>query len=312
MKKNIQGENLHCRADNPAVDFLGKAFQGGNNRWYIYVLVLLFVFTVMALGTFPAAFHGLPYPWGGVLTPVQLSLQLLPYAAGVIGLLVGVRWFHGKRPTDILTGRARFDVGRCLHAALIWGGILLASTGVEYALSPGEAPRFQFDPLPFLGTSLALVVLLPFQVGWEEAIFRGYLMQGAAALFKYRWIPLAFTSIFFGLLHGRNPEVERFGFWVTMPQYILMGLILGYVAIKDGGVELSLGLHFANNLLATLLVTHESSALRTPALFLDPSPSASPWDAAATLARGLLFIWLCNRRYRFLSRNNLGEKIERE
>ncbi|MDR1273383.1 MAG: CPBP family intramembrane metalloprotease, partial [Odoribacteraceae bacterium] len=171
---------------------------------------------------------------------------------------------------------------------------------------------FQFDLFPFLATCLVLLVFLPFQVAWEECMFRGYLMQGFAALFRYRWVPFVLTSLIFGLMHGANPEVVKFGFWMTMPQYILMGLILGYVAVKDDGIELALGVHFINNFLTAILVTHEASAMPTNALFVDTDPGISPWDALVIAACGLLFIWLCNMKYHFIANNKLREKIKSE
>ena len=37
-----------------------------------------------------------------------------------------------------------------------------------------------------------------------------------------------------------------------------MGLVLGTAAVLDDGVELAFGLHLANNLLSSIVVTHEA------------------------------------------------------
>jgi membrane protease YdiL (CAAX protease family) len=237
--------------------------------------------------------------------------MLLPFAVALLVLVVCIRYLHGKRPVDAFTGRTRLDIKRCLYAALVWGGLTLVITGVQCIMDHSTL-RFHFDLLPFLGTCLVLIIFLPFQVAWEECLFRGYLMQGFAALFAYRWIPLVLTSVIFGLMHSANPEIDRFGFWITMPQYILMGLIIGYVTIKDGGIELALGLHLANNLLVSLLVTHEASALPTSALFIDTDPSISPSDILVTVVCGIIFIWLCNRKYRFIPGEKLEGKVKKE
>lgn len=292
--------------------FLEKAYQGENNRWYMYVMTLLLVLVVMMLGSMPAAIYNTWKSDGsrfGIL--VEIALALFSFVVALGALAMGIKCFHGKRFMNTCTGRRRFDIKRCLHAIIVWGGIILLWMGIQYAAGAASSLRFQFDPPLFLGSFLVLLLLLPFQVAWEECVFRGYLMQGFAALFGYRWAPLLLTGLAFGFMHGSNPEVARFGFWVTMPQYILMGLILGYVAIKDDGIELSLGLHFVNNLFAMLLVTHESSALQTPALFVDANPTLSSWDTLVILVHGMLFIWLCNMKYHFMSNNNLWKKIQR-
>jgi hypothetical protein len=44
-------------------------------------------------------------------------------------------------------------------------------------------------------------------------------------------------------------------------------LLLGIMTLMDEGLELALGFHFGNNLLAAILVTSDWSALQTDALF---------------------------------------------
>ena len=75
------------------------------------------------------------------------------------------------------------------------------------------------------------------------------------------------TSVLFGLMHAFNPEVEEFGFFTMMPQYILFGLIFGIVTILDDGIEAAIGAHAANNIFLCIMVTHNSSALQTPAVY---------------------------------------------
>lgn len=159
---------------------------------------------------------------------------------------------------------------------------------------------------------VVILIFIPFQVALEEFIFRGYLMQASVLLFKYRWVAVLLTGCIFGLLHSSNPEVDRFGFWIAMPQYILMGLILGLVAVMDDGLELALGLHLSNNALSSIIVTHDSSALQTHALFRDIAPQASHMDTLVMLVCGIIFIWVCNRKYRFMSKVNLWGKAEKE
>jgi membrane protease YdiL (CAAX protease family) len=52
-----------------------------------------------------------------------------------------------------------------------------------------------------------------------------------------------------------------------MPFYIGIGLLLGWFSYKSKGLEIALGLHFANNLYATAMVTFSESAIPSPAIF---------------------------------------------
>jgi membrane protease YdiL (CAAX protease family) len=125
---------------------------------------------------------------------------------------------------------------------------------------------WNFKPVNFFILLFISLILFPFQIGLEEYLFRGYFMQQIGIAVRNRWFPLLSTSIVFGLLHTANPEVAEMGFGV-MTFYIGTGLLLGIMTLMDEGMELALGFHFGNNLMASLLVTSEFSALQTDALF---------------------------------------------
>jgi len=92
------------------------------------------------------------------------------------------------------------------------------------------------------------------------------LMQQIGIFVKNRWFPLLFTSVIFGLFHSANPEVAQMGFGV-MAFYIGTGFLLGMMTLMDESLELALGFHLGNNLMAALLITSDYSALHTDALF---------------------------------------------
>jgi membrane protease YdiL (CAAX protease family) len=141
-------------------------------------------------------------------------------------------------------------------------------------------------------------------------IFRGYLMQGFTAVVRNRWFPLLMTSILFGLLHAFNPEVKQFGFLTMIPQYIVFGLIFGVVTIMDDGIEAAMGAHSANNIFLCIMVTHESSALQTPALY--QQHAIQPWtEFAGLIISGIIFILILKMIFRW-DTSVLGKKIEIE
>ncbi len=302
--------------------FLEKSYRG-NNKWYFYILTLIIVFAAVQVTSIPLAVYSIimhPEMLSGgtnnlltvTNTNLGLALLLLTFAGGVVALLLCVKFLHHKKTTDILTGRDRFDVKRVFFGAATWGLLTLVLLGAQYGFGDTSHLVFQFQPFNFIMMCIVILIFIPFQVAFEEFIFRGYLMQGCILLFKYRWVALLLTGLAFGLLHGTNPEVDRFGFWVAMPQYILMGLLLGLVAIWDDGLELALGLHLANNVISSLVVTHDASALQTHALFKDMAPTASHTDTVVMLVCGIIFLLICNRKYKFFSKINLWGKVERE
>jgi hypothetical protein len=152
------------------------------------------------------------------------------------------------------------------------------------------------------------ILFIPFQAAFEEVIFRGYLMQGFAALLRNRWFPLIMTSVLFGLLHTFNPEVKEFGFLTMMPQYIVFGLIFGCITILDDGIEATMGAHAANNIFLCIMVTSESSALQTPSLY--QQNNIHPWtEFSALLTSGIVFILILKTIFGWGSFSLLFKKI---
>lgn len=297
--------------------FLEKVYDG-KNQWYFYVFSLLIIFTATQIGSLPLAGYLLwknqQLPRNGNIsaatsTNAGLALTLLGFAAGFFAIFFCVRYIHRKKSLSILTSRRKLDWSRILYAAAVWGILSLFTLLLPILLSPDQDIVFQFEPIPFFTLVAISLLLFPFQTSFEELLFRGYLMQWSALLFKYRWIAILLTGVLFGLLHGANPEVEAFGLWIALPQYILMGLILGFVAVKDDGTELSLGLHASNNILAALTVTSDSSTLQTHALFKNLHPTASWTDTLVILLAGIVFICLCNRKYHSMKKINIWERI---
>lgn len=92
-------------------------------------------------------------------------------------------------------------------------------------------------------------------------------------LLNRSFTPLIITSAIFGLLHGMNPEVERLGY-ILMVFYIGTGLFYGIATLMDEGMELALGLHTSNNIIAAFLVTTDWMVFRTDALYVDTSEPA--------------------------------------
>lgn len=299
--------------------FLQKSFIG-KNKWYLYLLVLVLVFVLAQVGGIPFAVYAMMTNLDAVqagdtaaLSQVRdtagLALMLLSFAVGLLALVVFARIFQGKRFVDYTTGRRHWDVRRFGFGFLVWG-ILVTLVTVQQVLSDADVV-LNFEPSKFFPLLLVGLVLFPFQTGFEEVVFRGYLMQGSALLFRYRWAALLATSLLFGLMHSANPEIDTFGFWTAMPQYVLMGLIMGFVAIKDDGIELAAGMHFANNLMSSLLVTSNGMVFDTAAVFRDLSPEVGWTDTLVMAVAGVVFVLICRAWYGFRGKVNLWGRVTR-
>jgi uncharacterized protein len=202
-----------------------------------------------------------------------------PLGAFLIVLLIWVRLVHRQSLTSLTTARPAISWKRFFTSFFIWGGLSAGMIWIAYLSAP-ENFEWNFKLQPFLTLLVASVILIPLQTSFEEYLFRGYLMQGLGIATRSRLFPLLFTSITFGLMHIANPEVEKMGPLVLV-YYIGTGLFLGIITLMDDGMELALGFHAANNLVACLLVTSDWSALQTPSVLKDLSVPAAGFDVIA-------------------------------
>lgn len=194
-----------------------------------------------------------------------LAVNLIPFAV-LLGLLfLLVKYMHQRSIKSLTTARKKIDWSRTAFAFFLIVGITIVTFAISYLVDPSEI-ELQFDPVRFTILLIISLILFPLQIGLEEYLFRGYLMQHIGLFAKNKWVPLLVTSVLFGVFHGANPEVAEIGY-VVMVFYIGTGLFLGIMTLMDEGLELALGFHFGNNLLAAILVTANWSALQTDAIF---------------------------------------------
>ena len=186
--------------------------------------------------------------------------------------------------------------------------ITLVSFGISFYNDPSEVV-LQLDPVKFGILIVISLLLFPFQIGLEEYLFRGYMMQHLGVLLKNRWMPLLITSILFGVFHSANPEVAEMGYTI-MVFYIGTGLLLGIMTLMDDGIELALGFHFGNNLLAATIVTSDWSALQTDAAFKYTATQAGTSTVIDVILPVLvlypIILLILSRKYNW---NNWSQKL---
>ena len=255
--------------------FLEAARLGLNDFWryaatFFLAISLLVMSSICAVIILVFTTRGIDLTTGALdLTklpaPGFLLANLVPFTFIVLGLWIGVRLLHKRPFISLINPDLKFDWRRFGFSAAAWVVISVLSDLILSLLQPGNYV-FNLDLPALLPVLLISVVFLPLQVAGEELFFRGYMAQGIGHRFGF-WAAWIIPSLFFGLLHGANPEVGAYGMLMTMPLYIGMGLLLGWITLRSESLELALGAHLANNLYASLLVTFPSSALTTPALF---------------------------------------------
>lgn len=263
------------------MSFLSKGKEG-NNRLAAYVFTLAIVMICYAvIGQLPMIIdlaisrdlNSLQNADVQTLSLVfgknkLLFYLLLPFVLVLISLLLSVRLIHKRKMLSVITARKKFDFKRFFFAFVLWGIIM----GLSFwaSLSQSDQIKWNFNPETFWILCVISLVFITLQTMAEEVLFRGYLMQGVYAKTNNVWIAVISTSILFGLMHAANPEIEVLGYGVLF-YYILTGFFLGYTAMKDNGIELSMGYHAINNIFASIFLTNDWQAFQTDALYKDYS-----------------------------------------
>ena len=242
---------------------------------------------------------------------LYLLLMISTFAIGLLFLKGSVRWFYKRDFKSLLTSRKKLDWKRSFFSFGIWFLFSLSLLALDYLLHP-ENYVWNFDFVPFSVLVLISFLLLPIQTGFEELFFRGYLMQSIGSLFHNRWVPLLFTSILFGLLHSFNPEIEKLGF-IVMIYYIGTGFLFGITTLMDEGLELSLGMHAANNIVAAVFVTTNWTVFQTDALFIDISePNLGLEMYVPVFVIYPILIYILSKKYQWKDwKNKLFGKIDK-
>lgn len=234
-----------------------------------------------------------------------LAEMLLQFAFLLIVLLLWVKFVHKQTITSLTTSRKRVSWGRFWVGFALVAITLTTFTLVDFFVNP-ENYIVQFQWEPFLIMLLIVIILMPLQTSFEEYFFRGYLLQGIGIMAKNRWIPLILTSVVFGLMHIANPEVGKLGN-IIMVYYIGTGFLLGIMTLMDEGLELALGFHAGNNMIAALLVTADWTVFQTNSILKDISEPSAGWDIVLpVLVLYPIYLIILARIYKW---NNWKEKL---
>ena len=262
----------------------------GKNAWWRYVLgVVTIAFFWLALGYVPYL----------VLVGAGVSDQLLEYLAVnfsifmmLAGLVLTVKFIHGRPLLTLITPEASVYWMRVARGAMVWAVIAAAIVVIEDALFPGRY-YLSFDAGRFFAFFALVLVLTPIQAGAEELVFRAYSMQGLALLTRRPALIAVASSVLFTVPHLLNPEVHQYGVLLMAANYFAIGMLLATVTLRDGRLELAIGLHAVNNVFLALVANYEGSALTTESVFtateLDPVYSLVSMVAGTVIFHAWIF-----------------------
>ena len=302
--------------------FLTAPFKGKNSFWRYFTGTVTPFIVSNLIGAIPLAVIMIAYAGNGVMPQrggmpdfeamgINLNLgfvlTVFPFILAFITLVLLIKPLNGRSISTVVNGGRRIRWGRIFISAIVWTA--LGALGLLYSLKAHP------DNFVLNNTSNSLIILaalalvtIPFQAGFEELVFRGYLMQGFAVASRNRWLPIVVTSVLFGLMHGLNPEVKEYGFLTMIPQYVFFGLVFAVLTMMDDGIELAIGAHTANNVFLSIFITNKDSALQTPSMY--EQLEIHPWmDFRDLVIMSLIFITVMAVIYKWKDIRKLYARI---
>lgn len=210
--------------------FLGGSGQPRSGWRAALFLALLFV-AVMLFGSVLIA---VLYSLDASIEPSNPAF-LLSYSSMMLVLALAIGWICGKY-LERLPFRALgawFTRGWLRHliaGALV--GIVTVLFAILIAVALGGL-RFQFNviDIPAIFRSLAMsLVVFAVAAAYEEAIFRGYLLQTFARS-GLAYLAIAVTAIFFGWAHVGNESASPLSIVNTILAGVWFGI--GYMKTRD-------------------------------------------------------------------------------
>jgi membrane protease YdiL (CAAX protease family) len=261
----------------------------GKNDWWRYALgVLTIAFFWLVLGYLPLIYVSEERFADPLIAFVLVNFSIFMMLAG---LAVATRWIHRRPLLTLITPAPRIAWTRIGRAAVVWTALSAILVVAEHFLYPGRY-YLSFDGQRFLPFALVVLVLTPIQSATEELIFRGYFMQGLGLLTRKPLLIAVASSALIAVPHLMNPEVQQYGVLLMAANYFAIGMVLATIALRDGRLELAIGLHAVNNVLLALVANYEGSALPSQSVFT--ARELDPWyTLAAITVGGLAFhFWI--------------------
>lgn len=257
------------------MSFILQTYRGKNDwwRWMLILAILLYPYFfrfyeyLYQYDEQLENFHALK-SFSGDKAEVILT-SILKYILYLAILLAGVKFIHKRDVTTIFNTQNTIRYKRIFFSFCCFGLLICLVTFAEYLVYPKDFV-FQFHKETFLKLFVVVFFLSPIKVFFQEAFFRGYLLQCFAISFKSKWLAVLFVSLLFGGFFSLHAQSDFFEFNLLF-YYIVADILLGIIVLMDDGIELAIGIGWFSNVFSYLLLTNEWMAFKTDSLFFNTS-----------------------------------------
>jgi uncharacterized protein len=220
--------------------------------------------------------------WLGLLF---LLISFVPLFAGVV---LAYKWFLRLPLRRAFTVNPKWSWGRTFYGLWLWAALLAGTVAIS--IVGGREFEFALNLTVFIPYLVVALLFFPVQTTAEELLFRGWFTQWLGSYVSSRWFVSVVSGALFALLHLSNPEAGE-NFLSSVLAWFMIGFVFTWVTIRDGGIELAVGAHLANNLLAGVVFPYEGSVLPAEGVIMLSSEGAS-FTTLLMVVSAVLFVVL--------------------
>lgn len=216
---------------------------------------------------------------GGLVGALITTLAVVLIQGDELNIVAFAASFAGQAGGNLLvmwilsvwkgTGSLTRDFGLTIKARHWWGipagvalqgGVALLTAPLLQLLFPDGAPQQSIASLTEGTATIAEGVLIVLMVGIaapivEEMLFRGMLLSRLSRSMSPAWAILV-QAVVFASIHLLDPSAIA-----ALPGLLIVGVVLGYAAMRTGSLSLPIMLHAGVNLTAVVLLIFGSSLM---------------------------------------------------
>ena len=308
--------------------FLENVYQGKNELWRYIVSFLLAFFFAFQIIILPFAILTIISgpdsiklvqekndisvlysqigmdPQLGML--IFISLMILCYAI----FLIIISKMHKRSIKSFITSRLKVDYKRMLIGFILW---LVLSLLLQLSLKL----FFPSYNISFLSSGInlfhiiALLVLIILS-SLQTILLWGYLIQGIALLFRYKWLSVLVVSLILFLLNSSNMRLIDENKLIFMLSIFIYAIFLGTIVVLDNGIEIVIGIGIGGSINMLLLADYfnkKSNILQS--LFNYFNESASLPYFIGSIIIMILFVLFIKRIFKLDSFSSLNAVINK-
>ena len=234
--------------------YLHWAHAGRPALWRYAVAVFL-AFLAWVWGSVPIVFVIQAFGFTVLNNPVAF---LYTFLGGFFGLLLITRFLMGRPGWSIALSEWPPKVWLFAIGVAMQFVIMLMLSLANASLISWQG----FNDLSIASVALAFAALvgLLIQTGFEEAFFRGLLLQATFRFIRWAPIVIGLQAVFFASIHAGNVSQFDGNPWANLP-YFASALGLGWIAWRTGSLLLPIGLHFMNNVFLVFFIETRGDVL---------------------------------------------------